>query len=78
VKFQRRRGANNHGNPLNAASVDIQQPETEEVSGLYIIIKNGCMSFREAQVTDYLIEENRVLKDQLEGQRLWFTDKQRQ
>jgi hypothetical protein len=44
----------------------------------YIIIMNGCMSFREAQVTDYLIEENRVLKDQLEGQRLWFTDKQLQ
>jgi hypothetical protein len=29
-------------------------------------------------VTDYLIEENRVLNDQLEGQRLRFTDKQRQ
>ena len=38
----------------------------------------GCMSFREAQVTDYLIEESRVLNDQLEGQRLWFTDKRRQ
>ena len=28
-------------------------------------------------VTDYLIEENRVLKDQLEGRRLRFTDEQR-
>ena len=28
-------------------------------------------------VTDYLIEENRVLKEQLEGKRLRFTDEQR-
>jgi len=29
-------------------------------------------------VSDHLIEENRLLKDELEGRRLWFTDKQRQ
>jgi len=37
----------------------------------------GWLNRRQQAVIDYLIEENRVLKDQLEGQRLRFTDEQR-
>ena len=41
------------------------------------MVTSPCYPVQQA-VIDYLIEENRVLKDQLEGQRLWFTDEQRQ
>jgi hypothetical protein len=34
----------------------------------------GWLNCHQQAVTDYLIEENRDLKDQLEEQRLWFTD----
>ena len=37
----------------------------------------GWLSRRQQSVIDYLIEENRVLKEQVEGQRLRFTDEQR-
>jgi hypothetical protein len=37
----------------------------------------GWLSRHQQTVIDYLIEENRVLKEQLEGQRLRFTDEQR-
>jgi hypothetical protein len=37
----------------------------------------GCINRHQQAVIDYLIEENRVLKEQLEGQRLRFTDEQR-
>jgi hypothetical protein len=37
----------------------------------------GCLNRHQQAVIDYLIEENRVLKEQLEGQRLRFTDEQR-
>ena len=37
----------------------------------------GWLNRQQQVVIDYLIEENRVLKEQLEGQRLRFTDEQR-
>jgi hypothetical protein len=45
---------------------------------LLVIALAGWLNRHLQEVIDYLIEENRVLKGQLEGQRLWFTDKQRQ
>ncbi len=37
----------------------------------------GWANHRQAQVIDYLVEENRVLKEQLGGKRLRLTDHQR-
>jgi hypothetical protein len=37
----------------------------------------GWFNRHQQAVIDYLIEENRVLKDQLDGLRLRFTDEQR-
>jgi hypothetical protein len=37
----------------------------------------GWLNRHQQDVIGYLIEENRVLKEQLEGQRLRFTDEQR-
>ena len=37
----------------------------------------GWLNRQQQAVIDYLIEENRVLKDQLDGHRLRFTDEQR-
>jgi len=44
---------------------------------LLIIALAGWINRDQQAVIDYLIEENRVLKDQLEGRRLRFTDEQR-
>ena len=44
---------------------------------LLVIALAGWLNRHQQAVIDYLIEENRVLKDQLEGQRLRFTDEQR-
>ena len=44
---------------------------------LLVIALAGWLNRQQQTVIDYLIEENRVLKDQLEGQRLRFTDEQR-
>jgi hypothetical protein len=44
---------------------------------LLIIALAGWLNRQQQAVIDYLIEENRVLKDQLDGQRLRFTDEQR-
>jgi transposase InsO family protein len=44
---------------------------------LLIITLAGWLNRHQQAVIDYLIEENRVLKAQLEGQRLRFTDAQR-
>jgi len=44
---------------------------------LLIIALAGWLNRHQQAVIDYLIEENRVLKNQLEGQRLRFTDEQR-
>lgn len=44
---------------------------------LLVIALAGWLNRHQQTVIDYLIEENRVLKDQLEGQRLRFTDEQR-
>ena len=44
---------------------------------LLVIALAGWLNRQQQAVIDYLIEENRVLKDQLEGQRLRFTDEQR-
>jgi len=41
-----------------------------------VIALAGRFNRRQQAVTDYLIEENCVLKDELEGQRLGFTDSQ--
>jgi len=43
---------------------------------LLVIALAGWLSRHQQTVIDYLIEENRVLKEQLEGQRLRFTDEQ--
>jgi hypothetical protein len=44
---------------------------------LIVIALAGWLNRDQQAVIDYLIEENRVLKDQLDGQRLRFTDEQR-
>ena len=44
---------------------------------LLVIALAGWLNRHQQDVIDYLIEENRVLKEQLEGQRLRFTDEQR-
>ena len=44
---------------------------------LLVIALAGWINRRQQTVIDYLIEENRVLKDQLKGRRLRFTDEQR-
>jgi hypothetical protein len=43
----------------------------------FVIALAGWVDRHQQAVIDYLIEENRVLKEQLEGQRLRFTDEQR-
>ncbi len=42
-----------------------------------VVALAGWLNRHQQAVIDYLIEENRVLKDQLDGQRLRFTDDQR-
>ena len=44
---------------------------------LLVVALAGWLNRHQQAVIDYLIEENRVLKEQLEGQRLRFTDDQR-
>ena len=44
---------------------------------LLVIALASRLNRQQQTVIDYLIEENRVLKDQLEGQRLRFNDEQR-
>ena len=44
---------------------------------LLVITLAGWLERHQQAIIDYLIEENRVLKEQLEGQRLRFTDEQR-
>ena len=44
---------------------------------LLVITVAGWLNRQQQVVIDYLIEENRVLKEQVEGQRLRFTDEQR-
>jgi dynactin complex subunit len=44
---------------------------------LLVITLAGWLNHHQQAVIDYLIEENRVLKEQIEGQRLRFTDEQR-
>ena len=44
---------------------------------LLVIALAGWINRDQQAVIDYLIEENRVLKDQLKGRRLRFTDEQR-
>ena len=44
---------------------------------LLVISLTGWLNRHQQDIIDYLIEENRVLKDQLEGQRLRFNDDQR-
>ena len=46
-------------------------------SHLLVIALAGWLNRQQQAIIDYLIEENRVLKDQFEGQRLCFTDEQR-
>ena len=44
---------------------------------LLVISLAGWLNRDQQAVVDYLIEENRALKNQLEGRRLRFTDEQR-
>jgi hypothetical protein len=44
---------------------------------LLVIALAGALNRHQQAAIDYLIEENRVLKGQLEGKRLRFTDEQR-
>ncbi len=44
---------------------------------LLLVTLAGWLNRHQQVVIDYLIEENRVPKEQLEGQRLRFTDNQR-
>ena len=42
-----------------------------------LLLFAGWVNRRQQAVIDYLIEENRVLREQLRGRRMWFTDDQR-
>ena len=44
---------------------------------LLVIALAGSLDRQQQAEIDYLMEENRVLKEQLGGQRLMFTDEQR-
>jgi hypothetical protein len=44
---------------------------------LLVIAIAGWLNRQQQMVIDYLIEENHVLKEQLEGHRLWLNDEQR-
>ena len=44
---------------------------------LLVVALAGWLNRHQQTVIDYLIEENRVLKEQVEGNRLRFTDEQR-
>ena len=44
---------------------------------LIVVALAGWLNRHQQAVIDYLIEENRVLKEQFEGQRLQLTDEQR-
>ncbi len=44
---------------------------------LLLVTFSGWVNRQQAQVIDYLVEENRVLKEQLGGRRLRLTDDQR-
>ena len=44
---------------------------------LFLVALASWLNRHQQDVIDYLIEENRVFKDQLGGQRLQFTDDQR-
>ena len=44
---------------------------------LFVVALAGWLNRHQQTAIEYLIEENRVLKEQLEGQRLQLTDEQR-
>jgi len=44
---------------------------------LLLCVFSGWVNRQQAQVIHYLVEENRVLKEQLKGKRLRLTDTQR-
>ena len=44
---------------------------------LLLVTLAGWVNRHQQQVVEYLVEENRVLKEQLKGQRLRLTDDQR-
>ena len=50
-----------------------------EIYPLQVLLASvaGWMNRRQGEVLEYLIEENRVLKEQLKGRRLRLTDDQR-
>ena len=50
-----------------------------QIYQLHILIASlaGWMNFRQTEILEYLIEENRVLKEQLEGRALRSNDHQR-
>ena len=52
-------------------------PPVIQAFHLLVIALAGWLNRQQQVVIDYLIEENRVLKEQLGGQRLRFTDEQR-
>jgi len=60
------------GEGVNGTAVNVIQP-----FHLLVIALAGWLNRHQQAVIDYFIEENRVLKEQLEGKRLRFTDEQR-
>jgi putative transposase len=44
---------------------------------LLLVTLAGWLNRHQQEVIEYLVEENRVLKEQLSGRRLQFTDDQR-
>ena len=61
----------------NLGSQTLRVLSSTIVSHLAFAVLAGWLNRHQQAVIDYFIEENRVLKDQLEGQRLQFTDDQR-
>ncbi|MGB5584601.1 MAG: hypothetical protein WBO93_13525, partial [Gammaproteobacteria bacterium] len=62
--------------PVDDADIAAIFEEIADLLEIEIAVAGG-LNRQQQVVIDYLIEENRVLKEQVEGQRLRFTDEQR-
>ena len=73
-------------NPFDLSSNAFHRPDRRPIVGgmpdlmpLHLLLATfaGWANRHQAQVIDYLVEENRVLKEQLQGRRVRLTDSQR-
>jgi putative transposase len=66
-----------HGETRGRDNVTYAMPRCLDPFRFVLIALSGWMNCRQLRLIDYLREENRVLREQLEGKRLGFTDDQR-